>query len=583
MRALQPATRLPGTPNTSTPLSLKRPAQLGAHLLLVVVGYYVGARLGLGLRFHNSQIGVVWPPNALILAALILTPRKRWWSVLLAGALAHVVVMAPLFPAWRWLWQIAANAALTTVAAETVRRVAGLPLRFDNRRQILIFLGTAFVSTGLFALTLPAFVRSLFGLEPTFSPRVSLVAVMLSNAIGILLITPIVVLWAQHGFRGLKEFATRHVLEAAAIFMALLAVGTLAFGSGPEVARFPPLLLWIFPPLLWAAVRLGPLGAATSLCFVAALSAFGTARHVGPFIMATEAGQVLSLQLFWIVLWLPVMLLAAVIREREQAEDALHDLRNQLAHATRLATAGELSGAIAHELRQPLMAILANAQAGIRLLGSKPTYYPEVHEILEDIARHDKQAAAVISRMRSFLAEGESRFEPVAVETVVRDALALSRSTIELSEVEVQTQVGPCLPRVRGDPVQLLQVVLNLIVNGCESMLRVPAPERRLRLTVDRLGEAQVEVAIADCGVGLPDGNAERVFEPFFTTKPKGLGLGLAIGRSIVTAHGGRLWAENNLQRGATFHLALGAANGNGNGHYYPAPSNGNGNGSHAQ
>src|SRR5206468_13020274 len=128
---------------------------------------------------------------------------------------------------------------------------------------------------------------------------------------------------------------------------------------------------------------------------------------------------------------------------------------------------------------------------------------------------------------------------------------------ISTASVEMQTQIAGGLPRVRGDPVQLLQVVLNLIVNGCESMSARPPSSRRMSLEVAAVGSRQdhVEILIADSGTGLPAGAADQVFEPFFTTKEKGLGLGLAISRSIATEHGGHLWAENNLQGGATFHL----------------------------
>jgi C4-dicarboxylate-specific signal transduction histidine kinase len=290
---------------------------------------------------------------------------------------------------------------------------------------------------------------------------------------------------------------------------------------------------------------------------LAALSMVEMARRVGPFVLMDNADPVLSLQLFWIAICPPMMLLAGVIREREQAEETLHDQRNQLAHVTRVATAGEMSGALAHELRQPLMSILANTQAAILLLGRPSVDVDEVRRILEDIAQQDRQAANVIARVRAFLKEGESQFEPLALEGVVRDALALGRSSVELSGVEVHTHIPGGLPRIRGDQVQLLQVVLNLLVNGCDSMAATPAPGRQLRFDIARSGDQHVELQVADRGVGLPAGGEDRVFEPFFTTKSKGLGLGLAIGRSIATAHGGRLWGENNLHGGATFHLLL--------------------------
>jgi C4-dicarboxylate-specific signal transduction histidine kinase len=403
----------------------------------------------------------------------------------------------------------------------------------------------------------PSFVRVLLQLDTTATAPVALVRATLSNVTALLLIAPVLLLWAQGRYRRLPELSPRRALEAALITLSLLVVGFIAFGTRQEITHFPALLLWFFPLLVWAAVRLGPTGAATSVFFVALLSTLGTARQLGPFVMSSATEQVLSLQLFWIAIGPPILLLAAVIREREQVEVALHEQRNQLAHVTRVATVGELSGALAHELRQPLMSILANAQAAIHILDRNPANIQEVREILEDITKEDKQAATVISRLRAFLKEGESKFEPLAIDGVVRDALALSKSAIELSGVDVQTHLPAGLPRVWGDPVQLLQVMVNLVVNGCEAMTHTPTAERYLRLHVAPLGRATVEVLVADSGTGLPNGGEDRVFDPFFTTKEHGLGLGLAIGRSIATAHGGRLWGENNLYQGATFHLVL--------------------------
>jgi C4-dicarboxylate-specific signal transduction histidine kinase len=260
---------------------------------------------------------------------------------------------------------------------------------------------------------------------------------------------------------------------------------------------------------------------------------------------------------FWIVLWGPTMLLAATIRERERAEVALQQQRNQLAHVTRVATVGELSGAIAHELRQPLTSILVNAQTGQHLLASPEVDLMAVREILDEIAGQDKQAANVITRMRSFIQKGESRLQTIAVETVVRDALALGRMTAADTGVDVQTDIEAGLPSVHGDPVELLQVVLNLIVNACESMKHVARPRRQLLVRVRRRSLHEVEVVVSDSGVGLPSGTKSRLFEPFYTTKQNGLGLGLAISRTIAAAHDGRLWGENNPSGGATFRLVL--------------------------
>lgn len=526
-------------------------------LIALAVGYYLAVRLGLSFRFQNSLIGVVWIANGVLLSALLLTRPSRWVLVYSITALVHAAAVLPEAPVWRVVWQIGINAALTITIALTLRRFAALPLTFAARRQVLIYTAVAFALPALFALGTPVVVRAMLNLEPDYRFLVAWPRVALSNATATLLVTPVIVLWAQYGARPSRRVSARQISEAAAILLFLLTVGIVAFGSGPEVARYPALLLLVFPPLLWAAVRLGPLGASTALVGIAALSVWGTASQLGPFVLFSDSTRVLSLQLFWITMSTPILLLAAVIQEREHAEVALLTLRQHLAHATRVATAGELSGALAHELRQPLMSIQANAEAASTLLGRGGADPEQLRAILDDISQQNRYAADVITRMRSFLQEREPRFEQLVLETVVRDALALTRGTLDRLGGVVTTDVGAGLPRVWGDSVQLVQVVLNLILNACESMTHTPVAERVLRLQIARNHGQYLELTIEDRGEGLPLGAEDRMFDPFFTTKETGLGLGLAVGRSIVTAHGGRLWGENNPGRGATFRLLL--------------------------
>jgi signal transduction histidine kinase len=535
---------------------LAKYAVLISYVVLLGVAYYLAARLGLRFRFRDSQIGVVWPVNAIFLTALLLTPRNRWWLVLATTAIAHAAALASDLPVWRLLWQIAGNSAYVVVTVEVLRRFAG-PLRFESRRQILAYTAISFILPGLFGFTTPAFILSVFHVDLTITPTFAVLRTMFSNSTAMLLVAPVILLWANFGFRRLRELRKAHLFEAGALLSSLIAVGTIALGSGPEMARLPWLLLWVFPPLLWAAVRFGPLGAATSLFFIAALSILGSSRELGPFVLGPGEDQVFSLQLFWMILYVPVTLLAAAIRERELAEQALQTQRNQLAHVTRVATAGEFSGAIAHELRQPLASILMNAQTATKLLARPAPNLGELRDILKDIVEQDKQAAEIISHLQSFVRKDDSRFESVALAKVVRDAIALAHNAIALSGSHLQTHITGGLPPVHGDSVQLLQVVLNLIVNACESMNGVPKSNRRLIMQLKQTSHHRIELLVSDCGSGLPVDNKERVFEPFFTTKEKGLGLGLAISRSIATAHGGRLWGENNPKGGATFHLEL--------------------------
>ena len=525
------------------------------YAALLGAAYYFAARLGVGFRFQNSQISVVWPASALLLAGVLLAPRRYWWLLLVATAIAHLWAMSGDIPLWRSIWQVVNIAMSAVIGAELLTRYAGGPLHFGNTRQVFAFTIISFGVSLLFALGTPSFIRSLVGLEE-FGPLAAIRRATFSVAPGFLLVTPVVMLWAHDRHRLWDRKMPLRYLEAGVMMSCVLAVGALVFFSGPGIAQSPPLLLLVFVPLMWAAVRFGPRGAATALFFLAAISIWATAMQAGPFVAILEL-PVLTLQLYWIVLWAPVMLVASVIREREQALSELQQQRNQLAHVTRVATVGALSGALAHELNQPLTSILANAQAGARMLSRQPVDLVGLRIILDDIANQDKQAADVIHHFRSLLKHDAVQFEQVAVDSIVRNAIALGHSTIAMARVQVNTTIPADVPAVLGDPVQLLQLVLNLIMNACDAMSGRPMSERRLSLQVVCNGHHQVEVVVADSGAGLPADNEQGVFEPFFTTKADGLGLGLTICRAIANAHGGRLWAENNVRGGATFHLVL--------------------------
>jgi C4-dicarboxylate-specific signal transduction histidine kinase len=236
--------------------------------------------------------------------------------------------------------------------------------------------------------------------------------------------------------------------------------------------------------------------------------------------------------------------------------------RKEVTHLTRVAILGELSGALAHELNQPLTAILSNAQAAQRLLARAPIDLAELGEILKDIVTDDIRAGEVIARLRALLRKEEANLQPLDLNEVTTEVLALARSELIERHVAVSTRLAPGLPRARGDRVQLQQVMLNLLLNACEAMSANEPAKRILTASTVRDGEGLLLVAIADRGSGIPPDAADRLFEPFFTTKPHGLGLGLSICRSIIAAHGGRLWADNNPDGGATFTFALPTQNG---------------------
>jgi len=247
------------------------------------------------------------------------------------------------------------------------------------------------------------------------------------------------------------------------------------------------------------------------------------------------------------------------ITARKAADAELLLQRNELAHLSRVTILGELSGSLAHELNQPLTAILSNAQAAQRHLAGPAPDLGEVQEILKDIVAEDKRAGEVIRRLRLLLRKGEVIHQPLDLSGAVEDVLKITRSDLVHQDVAVTIDAAAGLPAVIGDRVQLQQVLLNLVVNGSEAMAGATAPgERRLTIRVGRDEAGGVRVSVADCGPGIPAERLANVFEPFFTTKPHGLGLGLAVCRTIIEAHGGRIWAENNPDApGATFHFSI--------------------------
>lgn len=253
----------------------------------------------------------------------------------------------------------------------------------------------------------------------------------------------------------------------------------------------------------------------------------------------------------------PFVLVSLVdVTERRRIERMAAQQRDEIAHLSRVAMLGELSGSLAHELNQPLAAILSNAQAAQRLLARSPPPLDQLTEILADIAKSDRRAGEVIRRLRSLLRKEDAQRQPLSVNDVVRESLRLMQSDLLSRHVAVDTELAEELPPVTGDRVQLQQVLLNLVINGCDAM---DGRERDRHLFVrSRVAEdGGVEISVSDHGEGIPPQDLERIFEPFITTKAHGMGLGLAICRSIAEAHGGRLWATNNAGRGATVHFRL--------------------------
>jgi C4-dicarboxylate-specific signal transduction histidine kinase len=242
--------------------------------------------------------------------------------------------------------------------------------------------------------------------------------------------------------------------------------------------------------------------------------------------------------------------------ERHQAQEALHQAKADLAHVSRVTMMGELTASLAHELNQPISAAVTNANTCARWLAGDTPNIQEARDAAMRSAKDGTRAADIISRIRQVFEKGNPERELVNLNEVIREIIILLRSEAARYSISVRTELGTDLPELIGDHVQLQQVFMNLVLNGIDAMKDVD-DKRELFIKSQRGENEQVLVSVRDTGSGLPPQQADQIFDAFFTTKLHGTGMGLSISRSIVESHGGRLWADGNSPRGATFHIAL--------------------------
>jgi len=252
-----------------------------------------------------------------------------------------------------------------------------------------------------------------------------------------------------------------------------------------------------------------------------------------------------------------VLELGIDVTERQRAEQQVQQAQAELAHMNRVATLGQLASSLAHELNQPLAGILSNAQAARRFIVHEPPDMQEVDDGLADIVSDARRAKDVIRRTRELLKRGEIKRDPLDINEAIHDTAQIMHSEMVIRGILLTLDLAHDLPLIRGDRVQLQQVILNLLTNGAEAMREVSADQKALEVRTSMSEAEEVQVSVRDTGVGITPDELEEIFDAFYTTKATGLGMGLAITRNIVQAHGGRLWAEPNPDRGMTFFFTV--------------------------
>jgi len=650
--------------------------------LCVFVGYYLGAKIGFALTLRPHPVSVLWPPNSILLAALLLTPVRVWWVILLAAFPAHLAaqLQSNVPPAMILCWFIS-NSCEALIGAGCVRFLIDRPVRFDRLGNVGIFIFfAAFLGPFLSSFVDAAFVAiNHFGGDSYW--RVWRIR-FTSNILAALTLVPLIVTWVADGIAWLWKIRQARFLEAALLLIALLSVNTIVFyklGSSADSA----LLCLPVPFLIWAAVRFGSRGASAAICTLTFLAIWSAGHGYGPFSTRSAEENALSIQMFLIVMSVPLLLLAAVIEERgkgamtlreredrislaaesanlvfwsinfERKESWMSDKgraifnfgpdeplsrelflsrvhpedrdavdeaieharaesqtfeieyrllrpdgdirwlisrgryvrndrggireligvaiditaqveadlqlglqREEMARMSRVSSMGELTASLAHELNQPLTAIASNAAAGRRLLAQGSPDPKMFKELLADVATDARRAGDIIHGIHHFVRKGEGTRCRVNLNEIVREVLRLLHSDLLGRGTAVETELAPNLPSVDADPVQLQQVLLNLLMNSLEAMNDTSAASRRVVISTTCQPNSSVAVSVRDYGSGLPADDADKVFTHFYSTKPNGMGMGLTIVRSIVEAHGGKLRAEN-VDEGARFFFTL--------------------------
>jgi signal transduction histidine kinase len=248
---------------------------------------------------------------------------------------------------------------------------------------------------------------------------------------------------------------------------------------------------------------------------------------------------------------------AAIVLEITRREQQYREVQNELAHANRVLTMGQLTASIAHELRQPLGAVLNDGKASLNWLTRHPPEVEEAKLCLEEAIKDVNRASDVIDRIHRLVKKDTLRMEKLDINGAILEVISLIHSEVIKNGVAVGTELAETLPRIRGDRVQLQQVILNLLINAIQAMSDLEAGKRELHVSTALIESEGVRIAVRDTGPGLRPQDLERLFVPFYTTKPNGMGMGLSICRSIIEDHGGRLWATRHAPRGALFQFTI--------------------------
>jgi PAS domain S-box-containing protein len=634
---------------------------------VVFAAYYVAGKLGQATtHIRSSNLGPVWPAYGVALAAVLVCGARVWPA--LAAAAFLVAFQSPV-PHIAAVGQAIA-ATLAALGGGAMLRQAGFDPALSRLRDALNLIVLGAAASAMISATLGIATLYAAGVQPYSDIGSAWLIYWLGDGTGVLLITPLVLTATDF----IKRPLTARIDEFAALIVVLLLACVLIFG---DLTLFPVrlhvLAFAMLPFIIWAATRFGVIGVAFSTLLVALIATVATALGAGPFAQNSTFTNAVLLDVFFMVLSVSGITLAAVIAERERligeqaamearlrlaaivesSEDAIvrqdldgaitdwnagaeqlygyaasevigrsfrrlvqpdsdgeaeapnvitrretvhvrkdgtqvavsltmspvrdatghlvgesaiaHDiterhrataLREELAHLGRVSLLSALTGALAHEINQPLTAARVNVDAAEMLLAQEPLPIAALRDALEDIRHDNNRAGEVLQRIRTLLRRDTTHYEAIEINEIVGEVVKLFQSNAARRGIRIKLYLSPQSLSVRGDRVQLQQIVLNLLMNACDAVQDDEKPFREVSLRTAPEPHGMI-VSVKDSGAGLSDRELARIFDPFYTTKSEGMGLGLSICRAIVAAHGGTVDALRNSDKGMTFFVVL--------------------------
>ncbi|HEX8010102.1 MAG TPA: MASE1 domain-containing protein [Casimicrobiaceae bacterium] len=514
---------------------------------VVVAGYIVAyvALDWLSFIYPIAPLGITpWnPPPGLSLALLFRHGLHLAPWLFVAALSAEILVRGAPAPVPLLALSSLVLAGGYTLAAWLLRAKLKFNPDFGSVRDATVFAAAAVVATGLVAF---AYVGTftLVGILPTDLLARSASQFWIGDLIGIIVTTPLLLISTRKHppWRELGDPLT--LLQCITIGVVLWIV----FGSG--LSKELNLFYLLFLPLIWIAMRHGLPG--TALATLLIQLGLIVALQLGGYQRAT----VLEFQLLLLALAVTGLFLGTAISERRAIERQLREKQFELDRSLRLAAASEMASALAHELNQPLSAIATYARAG-QLMASDPTRsHAALGQTIDKVAHEAARAGAVVDRLRDFFRTGSARLEALDVEPLLRGVVDAERQRAERHRIRFVLDCAQALPRVTADHVQIETVLHNLISNAIDALKQTTRDERVIRVGAIREDAQFIAISVTDNGPGIPEDMADQLFRPFATSKPRGMGLGLAISRSIVEAHAGRL-AFQAVDGGCVFRFTL--------------------------